>query len=195
MKKIITTLALNALAVFCVGQNIINQYDNLGRLTQTNYPGGQSISYTYDNAGNRIRSQTIIPCADIPNPVITASGATTFCAGGSVVLTSDAGASYLWSNGATTQTITVSTSGNYSVAVTYYAGCVKTSNGIPVTVNPLPTITASSNSPVCESSSLLLSSSGGISFLWSGPNGFNSTQQNPTGLSLCSSRVNGGLKI
>lgn len=48
------------------------------------------------------------------------------------------------------------------------------------TVNPLPTATAGSNSPVCNSTALNLTSSGGSTYAWSGPNGFTSTLQNPT---------------
>jgi hypothetical protein len=64
-----------------------------------------------------------------PNPVaaITASGPTTFCQGGSVTLTSSPGSSYLWSNGATSQSITVTTPGNYTVTVTGAGGCSATS--------------------------------------------------------------------
>jgi hypothetical protein len=68
---------------------------------------------------------------------ITASGPTTFCAGGSVTLTASAGGSYLWSNGATTQSITVSQTGSYWVRVAN-AGCSATSQPVDVTVNPLP---------------------------------------------------------
>lgn len=39
---------------------------------------------------------------------------------------------------------------------------------------------ASSNSPVCSGSSLNLTATGGTAYSWSGPNGFTSTQQNPT---------------
>jgi gliding motility-associated-like protein len=41
-----------------------------------------------------------------------------------------------------------------------------------------PTVT--SNSPVCENSTLNLTCSEGVSWEWSGPNGFSSTEQNPT---------------
>jgi hypothetical protein len=82
-------------------------------------------------------------------PVITASGPVTFCQGGSVTLTSSTGSSYLWSNGATTQSITVSNSGNYTVQVTNASGCQgAASSAVGVTVNPLPqapTITQSGN--------------------------------------------------
>ena len=51
----------------------------------------------------------------------------TFCAGGSVMLTASSAASYTWSNGATTQSITVSSAGSYGVTVTGANGCSATS--------------------------------------------------------------------
>lgn len=69
------------------------------------------------------------------NPTITAGGPTTFCAGGSVTLTASAGASYTWSNSATTQSISVTSSGSYSVTVDDGAGCTATSTPTVVTVN------------------------------------------------------------
>ncbi|WP_264521865.1 glycine-rich domain-containing protein [Flavobacterium sp. N1994] len=66
-------------------------------------------------------------------PTISPGGATSFCAGGSVVLTATAGSSYSWSNGATSQSITVTTTGNYTVQVTNSFGCVSASS-LPTTV-------------------------------------------------------------
>ena len=71
-------------------------------------------------------------------PAITVGGPTTFCQGGSVVLNTDEASAYLWSSGETTQSITVSTSGNYSVNVTNTAGCSATSEVMVVTVNAKP---------------------------------------------------------
>lgn len=48
---------------------------------------------------------------------ITPSGPLTFCQGDSVKLTATAGSSYLWSTGATTQSITVRSSGTYNVTI------------------------------------------------------------------------------
>lgn len=42
---------------------------------------------------------------------------------------------------------------------------------------------ASSNSPICIGATLELKASGGTDYLWTGPNGFTSTEQNPTILS------------
>ncbi|WET01580.1 T9SS type B sorting domain-containing protein [Flavobacterium sp. YJ01] len=51
--------------------------------------------------------------------------------------------------------------------------------------NPL----ASSNSPVCVGNTLELKASGGTNYLWSGPNGFTSTDQNPTILNATSANT------
>ncbi|MBK9638721.1 MAG: SprB repeat-containing protein [Bacteroidetes bacterium] len=49
--------------------------------------------------------------------VVTANGPTVFCHGDSVILTASGGSSYLWSNGETTQTVTIHSTGNFTVAV------------------------------------------------------------------------------
>ena len=56
----------------------------------------------------------------ITTPVITASGNTTFCDGGSVTLTSSIATNNMWSNGETTQSIIVTQSGDYTVLVLLY---------------------------------------------------------------------------
>jgi Ig-like domain CHU_C associated len=90
----------------------------------------------------------------LPNASVAASGLTTFCQGGSVTLTASGGGTYLWSTGATTPSITVSTSGSYSVTVTNATGCAATPAATTVTVTPrasaafaYPTSTYCSNAP------------------------------------------------
>ncbi|MEA2238471.1 MAG: hypothetical protein QOC81_3195, partial [Thermoanaerobaculia bacterium] len=104
-----------------------------------------------------------------PVPAVTPSGPTTFCAGGSVTLTASSGTSYLWSTGATTQSIPVSASGNYSVTVTNANGCSATSTPAAVTVNANPTasITAGGPTTFCAGGSVTLTASSGTSYLWS----------------------------
>jgi hypothetical protein len=86
-------------------------------------------------------------------PTITTVGTTTFCAGGSVILTSSAATSYLWSTNETTQSITVSTSGSYTAQVKNATGCESlTSLATVVTVNALPnniTSNGFSAAPIC----------------------------------------------
>jgi len=67
---------------------------------------------------------------------ILASGPTTACFPETVNLTASPGISYLWSTGATTSSLVVSTSGNYSCVIMNSAGCSSVSNTIAVTVNP-----------------------------------------------------------
>jgi PKD repeat protein len=115
---------------------------------------------------------TTVTVNPVPSaPTLSAGGATTFCAGGSVTLTSTAGASYLWSTGATTQTITASAAGTYTVKVVSAAGCQSpNSNAITVTVNPIPsapTLTAGSATTFCAGGSVTLTATSGTSYLWS----------------------------
>jgi hypothetical protein len=59
-----------------------------------------------------------------PAPVITSAGTLNFCGQGSVILQSSGGYdSYLWSTNETTQNISVSEGGNYSVTATNSIGC------------------------------------------------------------------------
>ncbi len=60
---------------------------------------------------------------EVKNPTAYISGILNVCSG-STVLTASAGSSYLWSTGETTQSITVTKIGNYSVTITDSYGCV-----------------------------------------------------------------------
>jgi energy-converting hydrogenase Eha subunit B len=60
--------------------------------------------------------------------------------------------SYLWSPGsATTPTLSVTSSGTYSVNVTDANGCTQTTSGTTVTVNPLPAALSLTGSTICAS--------------------------------------------
>ncbi len=69
----------------------------------------------------------------------------------------------------------------YELTVT---GCVGTTTAKgSINVNGLPVASASSNSPICEGNTIYLFGSGSgtiISYSWIGPNGFTSTEQNPS---------------
>jgi hypothetical protein len=107
---------------------------------------------------------------------ITASGATTFCSGSSVVLTASAGASYKWSTAAVSQAITATTAATYTVTVTNALGCTVTASKA-VTVNTAPTVTATAaNSTICSGSAISITTTVGGStsytYRWSGPNSY-----------------------
>lgn len=70
-------------------------------------------------------------------PIITASGPTTICIGQNVSLSAPAGFGYVWSTGATSQQISVTQTGSYSVVVRDGNGCTSVvSDLLVVTVNP-----------------------------------------------------------
>ena len=124
---------------------------------------------TASGCESNTRSAVTLIINTAPPPIITAGGPITFCDGGSVILTANAGSSYSWSNGASTQSITVSTAGSYSVTVTQAGGCTGTSAATVVTVNPIPaaTITANGNTTFCSNDNVVLTASAGSSWLWS----------------------------
>ncbi len=92
-------------------------------------------------------------------PVVTASGSTTFCQGGSVSLTASSATNYLWSNGATTQSITVSQSGSYSVTVNTGTSCVSTSAPTTVTVSQIPVTATATPANICAGEAVQLGAS------------------------------------
>jgi YVTN family beta-propeller protein len=101
-------------------------------------------------------------------PTVSASGATTFCDGGSVTLTSSATAGNQWYNGTTLimgaidQTYTATASGNYNVKVATLGCASPASTPVSVTVNPAPatpTVTASGTLALCSGGSVTLTSS------------------------------------
>ncbi len=126
----------------------------------------------------------------------TISGLTSVCQGqNSVTYTVPSitnADSYIWTlpNGATgtstSNTITVNygynaTSGNISVNGRNICGTDGAVLSLPVNVNSISIPSATNNSPVCLGNTLSLSTPNtiGATYLWTGPNGFTSTQQNP----------------
>ncbi len=77
-----------------------------------------------------------------PKPTLNLPEKIEFCKGKTVTLDAGSGfATYLWSTGATTQTITVSAAGNYSVTVSNNFGCQSTDQ-VQASYIILPEITA-----------------------------------------------------
>lgn len=106
------------------------------------------------------------------NPVatVTANNAPVICSGESITLTANAGTDFLWSNGATTQSITVTQPGTYNVEVTNYCG-VATSPDFTVSVNAAPSAPTADGDTICEGQSTTLTSTG-TDVTWYDDNGF-----------------------
>lgn len=112
--------------------------------------GEHAVVITSSN-GCSSTAKVIIDELDIVKPVIIVNGPLSFCAGGgSVSLTAPAASSYQWSNGQTTQSITVTSAGNYTVTVPSESGCLVTSNPVSITTTPAPTVNAIANQEVCH---------------------------------------------
>ena len=142
-----------------------------------------TFTCTVTNAGctaTTSRVITVSPVA-VSTTVAETSGTTpndgTICTGATALITaSPAGGTYLWSNGATTQTITVNPSAttNFSVTVTSSPGCTASTTRT-ITVNSATiniAVTESSagtnnDGTVCQGASATLTASGGAAYLWS----------------------------
>lgn len=104
-----------------------------------------------------------------PTVSISAIGNTTFCVGGSVdLVASSSASSYTWNTGATTSSITATTSDNYYVTVSN-GSCTATSSVIAVTVySPsVASITPASSATFCAGGSVVLSANTGTNYAWS----------------------------
>ncbi len=84
----------------------------------------------------------------------------------------NAGNRFLWSTGSRTQTISVNTTGAYSVTVTDAQNC-SSDDAINVTLNSIPTVNLGQDRSVCDSTTLLAGNTGST-YLWND----NSTNEN-----------------
>lgn len=102
-------------------------------------------------------------------PTITSNNSHNLCEAHDITLTATAGSSFLWSNGETTQSITVNQAGSYTCEVTNYCG---TSTSAPFVVNQIvtnpPVLTGDT---VCVSGSMVLTSNASGTVTWYDSNG------------------------
>ncbi|MBK9256237.1 MAG: gliding motility-associated C-terminal domain-containing protein [Saprospiraceae bacterium] len=100
------------------------------------------------------------------SPTATISGSNNICEGGSTVFTALGGASYEWSNGFTTESITVSDADDYTVTVTDATGCTSTGTRT-LTINNNPTATITGATEICSGANTTWIASGGVDYEWS----------------------------
>ena len=121
-------------------------------ITATAQIGGQCLSAT----------STTVTVNALPAPTVNSP---TICSGNTATLNASGGTSYSWSTGATTNSITTTFAGTYTVTATNSAGCTAAANG-NVTVNALPRPTVNSPS-ICVGATATLTATGGASYTWS----------------------------
>ncbi|MCC6182937.1 MAG: gliding motility-associated C-terminal domain-containing protein [Bacteroidia bacterium] len=159
-------------------------------------------TYTVTGETQNCTSNTTTITVDVnPLPLVTVSDATT-CAGSPVTLTSNNADVYNWTpTGETTNTISVNPTSSTSYSVTgtnTLTGCTSTIVVANVTVNDLPTITASSNPSITcitETVTLNATTSGTTSitsYTWTLGNGITSLNQNTSNPSFPASGLSTG---
>lgn len=103
------------------------------------------------------------------NPTVTLGSDITQCGGTALLDAGNAGATFLWNDASTNQTLTVSSSGTYSVTVTDANGC-SNSDAINVTINALPNVTASAaNTLPCVADGAVALTGSPAGGSWAGP--------------------------
>jgi gliding motility-associated-like protein len=144
-------------------------------------PGTYNVVVTDSDNGCTVTSSDVVIAQDITAPSVTVSADATelTCANSDVLISStptvQGTATYLWSNGATTQNITVTTPGTYNVVVTdSHNGCTVTSSDVVINQDitaPSVTVSADATELTCANSDVLISSTptvqGTSSYLWS----------------------------
>jgi hypothetical protein len=134
---------------------------NTGATTPTIDATATGTYYVTVDDGSCTKSDTIV-VSIIPNPVVNLGNDTTDCVnGGPITLTAGSATSnvYAWSTGASTPSISATTSGTYSVTVTNAAGC-SASDTVVLVMGQLPSV-------------------GGITVTGTSPN-FNFSANNPS---------------
>ena len=105
------------------------------------------------------------------------------CAGDAVTLTAGGlTGDYLWSTGETTSSITVTTADTYTVEVIGNSGCCSMDE-INVSFGNIPTASATGGTLDCTGGDLVImgaSSIPNVTYSWTGPGGYSSTEQNPS---------------
>ncbi len=138
--------------------------------------GVYNVEITYSNSCKILSDDIIVTVSPKPTATITASGTTTFCEGGNVILDGGAGfVSYEWKNGANVvgngRTLQVRTSGSYTLKVKNAGLCEDESKPTVVKVNPnpAPSITVTKgNLSFCQGDSVTLDAGPGYkAYTWS----------------------------
>jgi len=152
--------------------------------------GVYTVTITDPGCGATSLTTTVVVGASVST--VSATSNSPLCIGGTLNLSSTtiSGADYFWEgpNGFNSilqnpiiPGVTAFEDGTYSVTIST-PGCNPESRTTIATVNPSLVSIPSSNSPICQGSVLYLSANipSGVTYLWSGPNGFTSSTANPS---------------
>ncbi|MCX6214442.1 T9SS type A sorting domain-containing protein [Spirosoma sp.] len=184
--------------VFCQGDNttLRANADNIqynwsdgqkNKVVNVGNSGSYFLTVTDQNGCTSARSNTIAVTANpVPaKPTIATNGPTTFCADRTITLTAPQNVAYQWTSGQTTQTITLSQSGNFAVKTSNQFGCTsEQSDVLTIRVNPLPqtpSVTVGGATTFCEGNRVTLNASSNNTIVWSSGQRSNSITVNTSG--------------
>ncbi|HRB52348.1 MAG TPA: hypothetical protein PLD87_01610 [Bacteroidia bacterium] len=150
------------------GNGTLSTPNNLVTTYQTNatFTGTDTIQFSMLGQCNDTITSNIYLIVQNGQPA-SITGPSTVCTGDSITLTASSGTAYQWSNGATTQSITVLTPGTYTVTVTGTCGTPTATATITGGTAPNITVTPGTNVSICAGQSVTLAASGASSYQWS----------------------------
>lgn len=123
------------------------------------------MSYTVTGTTAGCSSSALASITVNPLPVVTVNDAT-ICVGASAMLTASGASSYLWSDGTTSNTLTVSPATPTSYTVTGTTLGCSTSAIANITVNPSPVVSVN-DATVCAGLPATLTANGANAYVWS----------------------------
>jgi len=147
--------------------------------------GSYSVTGTTSDGCTATSAAQTVTVNAAPVATITNNGVSVLCSGDSTTLTAPSGmSSYLWSDGSTSQSLSVTSSGNYSVTVTNANGCVATSPTTVITTSQItaPTVTSNGALEFCDGGIVSLAVPAGYSsFMWNNGSGFSQIMATTSG--------------
>jgi len=128
-----------------------------------------TTTYTVTGTTNGCSATDDVVITVNPLPTVNAGLDQTICAGTSITLTAltnGTAASVSWTGGVTDGVgFTPTATSTYTVTASSSAGCTS-SDAVDITINPLPIVEAGADQTVCEGSSVTVSGSGAVSYVW-----------------------------
>jgi gliding motility-associated-like protein len=140
--------------------------DNSTGATLTVHQGGLYWVQVTDVAGCIMRDSVMVTMSSAP---FSLGPDRVICAGNTTVLDAgNPGSAYLWSNNATTQTIVVTTTGDYWAEVTLPSGCIRRDT-VHISVASPPIVDLGQDRSICPGAAVVLDGGNqpNASFLWS----------------------------
>ncbi len=178
-------LSITGTNTLCIGQSITLNANGASSYTWNNSSNSVSINVTptitttYSLAGTSsigcVGTPTTLAVTVYTLPIISISGNTFICIGETATLTAAGASTYTWSGNVTgsTNTVTPTTNSSYTATGTDSNGC-DNSAIVTITVNAIPTLSISGNTPICSGASSTVTANGASTYTWS--NGTNGAQ-------------------